>query len=365
MELYEHDGMELYVYDENVELIGIIDTYISLIWTDRYSRAGYFELYVTASKRNVQLLKRFRYVCRPEITEKNIMYINGIQTKWSQDNGRCLIVTGYTADGLLRKRIMTTVASGSMLSILRRTLEQSPISGVEIETDEALAVPADVYYEDRSLNAEEWAFKSIKRVQKNVSLNSKFSMEKGKIIIGLREGRDRSLELSFSDESDNIISSEYAFSEEGCGNAIIAITKRPTDGEFPNGLPIYVYDNGETGVERTEISIEVEPIMKEVVTETGSYMELDYSATLSALKRQATGMTKPYTESFFMEIGNIKDYRVKWKVGDLVAVKNSERKTTYIKRIEEVKEVYDRNGFRIFPTLGESIKNIFDIVKGR
>lgn len=364
MELYKHNGMELYVYDENVELVGVIDSCISLIWTDRYSRAGFFELYVTATEKNARLLKRFRYICRPEITEKNIMYINGIQTKWSQDNGRCLIVTGYTADGLLRKRIMNLCAGDTLLSVLRTKMAELPIKKVEISEDNTLDIAAAVYANDRTMNAESWAYKAIKEVKSDIALNSMIDRTQGRIVVGLRKGVDKSDEIIFSEENGNISSSFYAFSEEGCGNVVVATTKVPA-GFFVSDMPYYIYNDGETGSERTEISIEIDPIMYEVQTETGSYMKLNREATIAELKRQAVAAVKPYTESFSAVVTHIKGYREKWHTGDIIALKDDVRDTTYIKRIEEVKEVFDRNGHHIYPTFGDSIKTIYDIVKGR
>ena len=40
--------MQIIVLNTNFENIGVLDTYKSLIWTDRYSSCGDFEIYVTA-----------------------------------------------------------------------------------------------------------------------------------------------------------------------------------------------------------------------------------------------------------------------------------------------------------------------------
>lgn len=358
--------MDLYIYDENIELIGVIDSFISLIWTDRYSCAGYFELYVPATDKNVWLLQRFHYVHRPEIGVKNVMYINGIRTTWSRDNGKCLIVTGYTADGLLRKRILTTKGNGAtLLSVLQEKLIATPIENVEISSDRSLDISATVYDWEHVLNAEDWAYNVIKKSGKDVSLNSYLDQEKGKVIIGLRKGEDKSDMLRFSEEFGNISSSDYSFSEEGCGNVVIAVTKQPTTGWAPE-LPVYIYgDKEETGARRTEIAIEVEPVMKEVTTEGGVIQQLDYSATMAQLMYLAPSALRPYSESFSAEAAINGGYREKWKTGDKATVIDEARGTTYLKRIEEVREVYDRNGFHIYPTFGESIKTIFDLVKGR
>ena len=37
--------MDIYVMDTNFKVVGIIDTYASLIWTDRLRGCGDFEIY--------------------------------------------------------------------------------------------------------------------------------------------------------------------------------------------------------------------------------------------------------------------------------------------------------------------------------
>ena len=49
--------MILYVYDRNFSIVGVIDAYESLIWTNRYYIEGDFELYVPANQKNLEILQ--------------------------------------------------------------------------------------------------------------------------------------------------------------------------------------------------------------------------------------------------------------------------------------------------------------------
>ena len=51
-----NENIELYIYDRDLNFLGVIDTYTSLRWRRKYFEAGEFELHLTASKYNMALL---------------------------------------------------------------------------------------------------------------------------------------------------------------------------------------------------------------------------------------------------------------------------------------------------------------------
>ena len=49
--------MEIYILNKNFKRAGILDTYISFMWCERYNQESEFDLEVEATKRNFDLLK--------------------------------------------------------------------------------------------------------------------------------------------------------------------------------------------------------------------------------------------------------------------------------------------------------------------
>jgi hypothetical protein len=49
--------MELYIFNTNRELVGIVESFEYLRWTRRYSQCGSFELKAIATQENAELLK--------------------------------------------------------------------------------------------------------------------------------------------------------------------------------------------------------------------------------------------------------------------------------------------------------------------
>ena len=54
--------MNLYVYNKSMQLVGIVDRYIALIWTDRYDECGDFELTIDNNKDYKKFLIQDYYV---------------------------------------------------------------------------------------------------------------------------------------------------------------------------------------------------------------------------------------------------------------------------------------------------------------
>ena len=53
--------MELYIYNSERELIGIVESFDYLRWTRRYSQCGSFELNAISTPENADLLKEGEY----------------------------------------------------------------------------------------------------------------------------------------------------------------------------------------------------------------------------------------------------------------------------------------------------------------
>lgn len=50
--------IDVYVLDGDLNQIGIIDSYVSLLWVNRYSTEGDCELYIEATNENLNLLQK-------------------------------------------------------------------------------------------------------------------------------------------------------------------------------------------------------------------------------------------------------------------------------------------------------------------
>ena len=113
--------MELYVIDPfktetpHFQIVGIIPSYYSLIWNPQLYGLGYFEVTVSASKKNMSLLKGNRFLVREvdiyedtnnRVHYRNAMIIRDISITYDADHGYLMTVSGKSIKDILSQRIV-------------------------------------------------------------------------------------------------------------------------------------------------------------------------------------------------------------------------------------------------------------------
>ena len=104
--------IDIKVLNTNYEIIGIIDTYESFIWTDRFSSPGDFELYTPFSDYILNLCQQDYYLAID--ASYHNMIIEDIQLQTNADTGTHLIIKGRSLESILDRRIVwkqTTISS--------------------------------------------------------------------------------------------------------------------------------------------------------------------------------------------------------------------------------------------------------------
>ena len=129
---------EIYIHDEHkLQKIGLLDDFISVVWNNRFLTSGDFEFIVKLTKRNIDLIKRNRFVTRKNLDEIGIIE----EVTISDDNGTKQIkAVGRMAQSLLNRRIVwdSTLLNGLTLPQLRALIDNNLISA----KDESRKIPA-------------------------------------------------------------------------------------------------------------------------------------------------------------------------------------------------------------------------------
>lgn len=367
--------MDIYVYNENLELVGIADSFISLIWLRRYRSAGSFELYAPMTAANVSLLMPRTYIYRPDAGEA--MYISGVEDTDDADSGRCIRATGYSVEGILRKRVIKSKTSEAvgLLEAAETVLSETPLAPFGFSDPESLdTFQRSISDGDMGTDLESYMRNGCLLGERDISYRVRLDPAAKRLEMSLYNGRDLSRDIVFSDEWGNLNNMQYAYGEDGCANVIIckcAPASEPDverDPDYP-AIPSYTLGEAE-GLDRSERLLMTEPVIKDgvrvVYNEAGVpefvyFRYLAYYDTLEKMKIEAAAAYSDYTESYSADaLGS--GYRSKWDIGDVVTVRNDMRGTAYVKRIEEVQEVFDVNGYVVTPTFGEPLKTILDLI---
>lgn len=366
--------MDIYIYDEGISLVGIVDEYESLMWIRRASSSGAFELHVPANSHNTAVLQPHCYIYRPDVDEA--MYVSTIkETKSDEEN--TLTVSGYSLDGLFRKRKLPDVIDRTSLF---KTLAKCSGFGCKVSFYDPNGYDSQKI-ENVSIDGTESAEDYMRYVLKKLEcqMSGRLNIYDRQLEFTLVKARDLSDKVIFSEDYDNLTNSTYEFSEEGCANTIYGRCNYPGDDvEIPDGLPRYVLGEDKHGLISSEKVIYVDPVvelgLRLVEDEEGGgeedgelkfeeYNYVNYDKSLAALKEKCDTEAQKYTENFTADVVISDLYRSTFDVGDTVAIQNDLRNTRYYKAIEEVEETFDETGHFVTPTFGEPLKTIYDFIK--
>lgn len=116
---------DVYVLNKNLENVGIIDSYKSLIWVNRYNAVGDCELYAPAEAELLNILEIGNYLLRPD--DEMICRIKKIELVTDAENGNYLIVSGWDSKSFLDQRIIwgTRSCCGNVEDFIRLIVDES------------------------------------------------------------------------------------------------------------------------------------------------------------------------------------------------------------------------------------------------
>lgn len=131
----------VYIHDENtLEKIGLIDDFTSFVWNNKYYESGDFEIIVPLNTHNLNLLKRNRFITRPEL--KEIAIIETVSA-YSQNDTEEIKITGTMAQSLLSRRVIwdSVLVNGATIPQLRALIDSNLIN----PQDKRRCIPSGSY----------------------------------------------------------------------------------------------------------------------------------------------------------------------------------------------------------------------------
>jgi len=218
--------MELIVLNTQFVKVNVLDVVDSLIWTDRYSKAGDFEIYTKATISYIQMLQEDYYLSF--ISSEHLMIIETINLKTDIDDGNKFVVKGRSLESILERRIIwkQTMLSGSLQAGIEKLLNENAIAPedpdrkisnliFEASTDPTVtALSVDQQYTGDNLYTVIQELCQINKIGFKITLSPE-----NKFIFKLYAGQDRSFDqvvnpfVSFSPDLDNLANTNYYHSK--------------------------------------------------------------------------------------------------------------------------------------------------------
>lgn len=353
---------DVYILNENFELQGVIDEYVSLIWRPSYSDIGDFELYLGASDKAVELLRPDWYVVRSSdisvengiTTYERVMVIKNLQLITDVENGDFLTVTGRELKFLLHRRIVwkQTNLTGTAENAIRRLVNENAIS----PTDTKRVIPNLVLGVSAGLTDtidKQVTGDHLDKVITEICLAYNYGWDifitNSKLVLVVYAGTDKSYGQSinpyvvFSNEFENLYNSDYQLTTEEYANTTLV------GGEGEGLERIYTaVGNNNAGLNRYETFTDARDVSQNKDTEeaidSATYLKLLAERGLENLA------TLAYTEGFSGEV--LSDVAFKYGkdffIGDIVTVINEYGIRQNVRVVSAI-ESEDESGVKLLP----------------
>ncbi len=339
-------GVNINVLDQSLRRIAVVDDYTSLIWAKRYYDIGALDLQIEATKKNLEIFKKYNYITRDD--DDAVFRIEALELDTSVEDTNYLIIGAYDCKKILTQRIVWNQFNfkGTVENFIRQMITDNFIDPVlsqrrinNFALKEAQGFTEEIEAQTTFDNVGE-------RIQELCVENNygwKVTLEGNRFMFDLYKGKDRSAwqgvypHIVFSPEYDNLTSTKYNMDASEYKNAALVAG----EGEGDERKKRMIGDAA--GLKRFEAFIE-----SNVSTSTVEGDLVDYYEALIADGKEQLAEAA-VTATFEGEIDpNVYKYKEDYDLGDIVTVKNEYGIETNA-RIVEVAETWNEEGYTIDP----------------
>lgn len=342
------------VMNTNFVRLAIIDNYISFIWATRYYTVGEFELCVSIDENTTTFFQEGYYICRDDDPEY-IGIIEKIRIDRLDDGQDRAIISGRFLSSILGRRIIAvqTQVYGSVPTCIEKLIDENAIS----PTIPARAIPGLSFDSEvetiTSMQAQftgDNLLDAISAICKTYGLGFKTILTNNNTFqFVLFEGINRSLSQAlnphviFSDEYDNLISSQYKESLEDLVTDVLIAG----EGEGLDRKTLWVTKAAPTGLNRYEF-------YQDARNASSNNGEIDETTYYNQLRGEALESITTITQAFSGQVDlNTVEFRKDIQIGDICTIKNDRWGLSINTRLVEVIESVSESGaYTITPSFG-------------
>ncbi len=360
--------MELYVFDRELNFVGLLDNFFSLRWVRRYHRAGEFELHCPLNTHTLELLQRENIIWKQGDEEAG--FIKYRQLGQDDQGQETLVVKGDFLTGYLDRRIIwgQEILNTTAEVAMRTLVEKHAISPVDVDRAIPLLELGGLQNFEETVDYQTSYENLLEELEKLSNLSGlgyriAVDLTNKKLVFQVYKGRDLTAAQTanppaiFSNEFENVLEQQYVDSLHNFRNVgLVAGAGEGTDRKT-------VVVGEAQGLDRFEMYVDARDL-QEKDGEDNPIQESDYEEMLKSrgqakLAECADIMT---FESKINVNSNLR-YKEDFDLGDIVTITSKKWGVTIDARITEVEEVYEQNGFSLNVTFGNNIPTLIDKIK--
>lgn len=351
--------MELLVLDETFTALKVMDSFDSVIWTDRYSECGDFEIYTSVNGDNILYLRENYYLWLAD--SQHVMIIEDISIDTDVEDGNHLTITGRSLESMLDRRIVwgQTILSGNFQDGIHQLLNDNIINPtiVDRRVDNFIfEASTDPNITSLIISAQfngENLYDTIQTLCSTNNIGFRIVLtDDNKFKFQLYSGADRSYNqdinpyVVFSPPFQNIISSKYY--ESIRPEKTVSFVAGEGEGSDQKTTSVEAPTGGGSGLSRREMFTNASDISS--TTESGTLTAEEYLEQLS--ERGAEDLSSNIFISSFegqVEATSMFKYGEDFFMGDILQIANEYGMETSA-RVVELIHSQSLSGVDLYPT---------------
>lgn len=349
--------MELLILNKKFETIYIIDTFESLIWTDRYSSYGDFELYTSANSTIFNYVQPDYYLWGEH--SDHLMILENRKIETDIELGNHFTITGKSLESLLRRRIVwpQMTLEGNLEEQIEKLLNNNVINPSNIKRKISNFIferSNDPYIESLKVKAQftgDEVYEAIKKLCEEANIGFKITLnDQNKFVFKLYSGVDRSYDqdinpyVVFSPGFENIINSNYYESKQNFKNVAIVAG----EGEGSARRSVIVGDENLSELSRREIFTDARDISSSDPSGTLTNAQYDDLLRQRGLENLSDNRLVQSFEGQ-VEATQMYQYGKDFFMGDITQLENEYGMKSKVRVIEFIHSE-NKNGIENYPT---------------
>lgn len=373
--------MDIKVFNTKLDLIGIIDTFSSFRYKQKFYDIGEFELHIPFNIGDLEILQKDNIIY---VNEQNSFIVDTRQIKLNQDGSEYIQVNGKSLLNILNRRIIYNqiVEKNNANEVVKRIVNENVIAPKNIKRKieniaiGELADTLNIDYQNRYGNV----LDEIIGISKTTDVSFYILLDhiNKKLLLKSFSGTDRTINQNiispcvFSRDYENVEEQEYVDSLNNYKN----VTLVAGSGE---GINRKVFEVGEhEGLNRYELYTDARDLSDKeqktriVTNEDGSEYEENYEVDIpietynKILEQRGKEKLRECTEVETFEskislLSNL-EYGKDFRLGDTVTVINKKWNLVLDTKITEIEEVWESTK-SLGITFGNNIPTLLDKIK--
>lgn len=374
--------MELYVLDKNLDLIGVIDNFETLIWTRKYKEVGKFQLNLPATEDNISLMKDENIIYRKDDLEGGV--IDHIEYTVSDKGEKKIAVSGNFVTSYLSRRInwKTINYTGRVDLLMQKIVKDNCVSPAQYARKIPLLEIVDTNYTDTISKQDSYSnltdlltdICSTKGFGYRVRINTREGARY--LAFEVYKGIDRSVNQSaisptvFSLDMENILTEDYIKDNSNYKN----VTFIAGAGEGSERKTTIIGNNYKE-LDRFELFVDARDIedteQQEITDDEGNTTTVDIKIPWSEYEplllqrgnEKLAECEKIETFEGTINTNSNNVYKVDYDLGDIVTIYDKDLGIKLDTQITEIEETYEKGKVEIVPTFGNNIPTLLTKIK--